>query len=461
MKGLDILVEINDDQNKLANEMHTKSPTKLFLHYLFPSLLGMLLMACNILIDGIFVSRGVGEDALAGVNIATPIFSILLAISLWIGMGGATLFSISLGEGNKNQAKRIFTRSILLTVGIVGILIVIGLWKLKEVAYLFGASVKTYPYVQDYLFVILLFGLVYVLENILSIFIRNDGNPRLSMIGLGTTAILNIILNYFFIFVWHWGVTGVAYATAISTAIGLGVLLLHFKRPNNHLRWASPTFKLKNMMDILKTGLPSYVVEMSFALIVIAYNITFLHYKGEDGVTAYAVINYLHVVFLMLFIAIGASIQPIVSYHFGAKLYSRLRAFLKLGVITAIGVGIILYILGFFGKSLLVEIFGIDESTIIAYTETGITYYFIGYLFLGFNLVIAEYFQAIKRIRFSTLIVLSRSIFVFMPLLILLPMIGPSEWIWLAFPIAEGLTAITLLLLMKYNRKLHPIPTSK
>lgn len=418
----------------------------------------MLLMASNILVDGIFVSHGVGEQALAGVNIATPIFSILLAVSLWIGMGGATLFSIALGENKIQKAHAIFTRSIILTLVIVGILIVIGLWKLKAVAYLFGASEVTYPYVRDYLWVILIFGFVFVLENILSIFIRNDGNPKLAMTGLGVTAVLNVVLNYFFIFVWQWGVSGAAYATGIATLIGLCILLLHFRTPANHLHFVKPTRSLRGMLDILKIGLPSYVVEMSFAIIVVMYNLTFLHYTGEVGVTAFAIINYLHAVFLMIFIAVGASIQPLVSYHYGARLYGRLKSFLLLGILTATIIGVLLLIIGIFGKSLLIELFGVDDPTVVAFTEKGILLYFTGYIFLGFNLVIAEYFQAIKRIRLSVLIVLSRSILLFMPLLILLPMALPSITIWLAFPIAEGLTCIILLICMKWVPKANPLP---
>ena len=442
----------------MALKLQTSPPKNLFLSYLFPSLLGMLLMASNILVDGIFVSHGVGEQALAGVNIATPIFSILLAVSLWIGMGGATLFSIALGENKIQKAHAIFTRSIILTLVIVGILIVIGLWKLKAVAYLFGASEVTYPYVRDYLWVILIFGFVFVLENILSIFIRNDGNPKLAMTGLGVTAVLNVVLNYFFIFVWQWGVSGAAYATGIATLIGLCILLLHFRTPANHLHFVKPTRSLRGMLDILKIGLPSYVVEMSFAVIVVMYNLTFLHYTGEVGVTAFAIINYLHAVFLMIFIAVGASIQPLVSYHYGSRLYNRLKSFLLLGILTATIIGVLLLIIGIFGKSLLIKLFGVDDPTVVAFTEKGILLYFTGYIFLGFNLVIAEYFQAIKRIRLSVLIVLSRSILLFMPLLILLPMALPSITIWLAFPIAEGLTCIILLICMKWVPKANPIP---
>ncbi|MCA9724889.1 MAG: MATE family efflux transporter, partial [Kurthia sp.] len=337
-------------------------------------------------------------------------------------------------------------------------LIVIGLWKLKAVAYLFGASEVTYPYVRDYLWVILIFGFVFVLENILSIFIRNDGNPKLAMTGLGVTAVLNVVLNYFFIFVWQWGVSGAAYATGIATLIGLCILLLHFRTPANHLHFVKPTRSLRGMLDILKIGLPSYVVEMSFAVIVVMYNLTFLHYTGEVGVTAFAIINYLHAVFLMIFIAVGASIQPLVSYHYGARLYNRLKSFLLLGILTATIIGVLLLIIGIFGKSLLIKLFGVDDPTVVVFTEKGILLYFTGYIFLGFNLVIAEYFQAIKRIRLSVLIVLSRSILLFMPLLILLPMALPSITIWLAFPIAEGLTCIMLLICMKWVPKANPIP---
>ncbi|MEG0386290.1 MAG: MATE family efflux transporter, partial [Solibacillus sp.] len=190
-----------------TSEILRNTPTKkLFVSYLIPSIIGMLLMAINILVDGIFVSNGVGPEALAGVNIAVPIFSILLSISLWIGMGGATLYSIALGQNNPKKAQSIFTQSFFLATFIVGILVVFSLWKQKEISYLFGASDEIFPYVKDYLQIILLFGVVYVIENILSIFIRNDGNPKLAMIGLGVTSVLNIVFNYIFIFMMDMGV---------------------------------------------------------------------------------------------------------------------------------------------------------------------------------------------------------------------------------------------------------------
>ncbi|WP_144509770.1 MATE family efflux transporter [Bacillus sp. FJAT-22090] len=429
------------------NETLRNTPTKkLFLSYLIPSLLGMLLMSVNILVDGIFVSNGIGSEALVGINIALPIFSILLSISLWIGMGGATLYSISIGENNKQKARSTFTQSFFLAIIVVGILVILSLWKQKEIAYLFGASDEIFPYVKDYLHIILLFGVIYVMENILSIFIRNDGNPKLAMLGLAITSLLNIVLNYLFIFVMELGVEGAAYATVLSTAIGLLVLLLHFTRKTSMLKFTKFKFELETVIEILKIGLPSFIVEASAAMTIIAYNVTFMQFVGAVGVTSYAIVNYLHAVFIMLFIGVGVALQPIVSFHYGAKLYNRLQQFLKLGISTGILFGACILLVGLFFGDTIVSLFGVTSEEVFEYTKQGISMFFIGYLFLGFNLVYAEYYQAIKKIKLSSIIIVARSIVLFLPLLWLLPTYVGSDYIWLAFPIAEGITAIGLVI---------------
>ncbi|TQR20621.1 MATE family efflux transporter [Psychrobacillus vulpis] len=443
--------------NKTSVTLRNTPTKKLFISYLIPSLLGMLLMAINILVDGIFVSNGIGPEALAGINIAVPIFSILLSISLWIGMGGATLYSISLGQNNVQKARSIFTQSFFLALIVVGVLVILSLWKQKEVAYLFGASDEIFPYVKDYLHIILVFGVIYVMENILSIFIRNDGNPKLAMLGLGITSLLNIVFNYIFIFMLELGVKGAAYATVLSTAIGLIVLLSHFVRKSSVLRFVKLQFDLKTASEILKIGLPSFIVEGSAAVTIIAYNVTFMHFVGAVGVTSYAVVNYMHAVFIMLFIGIGAALQPIVSFHYGAKLYDRLQQSLKLGVITGVVFGASILLVGWLFGENIISLFGVTSEEVITYTKKGISMFFIGYLFLGFNLVYAEYFQAIKKIKLSSIIIVTRSIILFLPLLWLLPTYLNSDYIWLAFPIAEGVTAICLIVARYTLKALAPL----
>ncbi|MGX9134584.1 MATE family efflux transporter [Rummeliibacillus sp. JY-2-4R] len=427
-----------------------KTPIKkLFFSYLFPSLLGMVLMAINILVDGIFISIGVGEIALAGVNIAVPIFSILLSISLWIGIGGATLYSIEMGKNNYKKAIYIFTQSIMMTIVIVGFIVLGCLWKQEEIAYLFGASPKIFPYVEEYLKIILFFGIVFVLEEFLSIFVRNDGNPKLVMTSLITTSILNIILNYIFIFNLNMGVKGAAYALALSTLAGLIVLLFHFFTKKSNLKFTRYHFDMKLSLEILKIGFPSFITEGTVAIVVVGYNIAFRHFVGEIGVTSYAIVNYLHSVFIMVFTGIGLAIQPIVSFSYGAQLKERLQQVLKLGLQTGIICGLVILLLGWFFDDQLIGLFGVNDQKVIFFTKDGITLFFIGYLFLSFNLIHAEYYQAIKRIRLSMMITIMRSIAFLLPLLYILPSLLNNKSIWLAFTFAEILTTIVIIIYKK------------
>jgi putative MATE family efflux protein len=431
--------------------MRTTTPGKLFMKYLIPSLFGMMLMAINILIDGLFVSHGVGEQALAGINIASPIYSVIISVSLWIGMGGATLYSIALGQNNPRRAQEIFTHALFLTIVTNGLIIGFCLLFEQLLAYLFGATDAIITYVMDYLHIILLFGLIFVLENILSIFIRNDGNPTLAMAGLAVTSVVNIILNYIFIFIFRWGVKGAAYATVIGTFIGIIVLLTHFLTPKKHLRVVHTKLNLSMLGNIFSVGFPSFIVEGTAAVMIVAFNITFRQYAGETGLVAYSVINYLHLVFLMFFIGVGIAIQPITSYYYGAKLYQRMKQIVRIGLSTGFGLGVVVFIVGVVGKGLIIDLFGIDVPKIVDYTKIGIVYFFAGYLFFGINIVLVQFYQSIEKTRIATLIILCRSLILFIPLLWIMPYFFGANAIWLVFPVAEGLTVLIIYLALKFK----------
>ena len=437
--------------------MQTMQPSKLFMRYLIPSLLGMMLMAINILVDGLFVSHGVGEAALAGVNIASPIYSVILSVSLWVGMGGATLYSIAVGQQNPRRAQEIFTHALILAVvtteSIIGLCLVFE----QQLAYLFGATDAIVFYVVDFLHIILIFGLVFVLENILSIFIRNDGNPNLAMLGLVVTSVVNIILNYIFIFIFQWGVRGSAYATVIGTFIGIIVLLTHFLTPEKHLRLVRTKLDLPMLGNIFVIGFPSFIVEGTFAVMIIAFNITFSRYTGETGLVAYSVVNYMHAVLIMLFIGVGVAVQPITSYYHGAKLYQRMGQIVNIGLRTGLGLGVTLFVFGLVGKGLIIDMFGIAEPPIIEYASIGIVYFFAGYIFLGINSVLVQFYQSIEKTRIATWITLCRSLILFIPLLWIMPHLFGVNAIWLVFPVAEGLTVLIIYLALKF-KKIELVP---
>ena len=299
-----------------------------------------------------------------------------------------------------------------------------------------------------------------MIENILSIFIRNDGNPTLAMMGLIITSVVNIVLNYLFIFVFEFGLKGVAYAIVISGVAGIFVLLTHFLSVKKQLGITKSFIKELNLAGILAIGFPSFLVEASAALVVILFNVTFNKFMGDIGLASYAVVNYLHIVFLMLFIGVGAALQPITSYLYGAIQYGKMAIFLKLALISAGGLGIFLTIFGIVGDLFLIKVFGITDPEIVEYTAIGIQSFFLGYLFLGINMVLLEFYQSIARVRYAVMIVVLRVVIFFIPLIFLLPAFWGANSIWLAFPLSEAGAVIVVLLAVKL-RWIRLIPKEK
>ncbi|WP_020059523.1 MATE family efflux transporter [Bacillus sp. 123MFChir2] len=437
-----------------TEHLREKPIKSLFISYLIPAVLGMVLMSVNIMIDAVMVSRGVGANGLAGVNVAVPAFSIFFSISLWIGMGGATLYSIALGENKIERARSIFTQSMTIAVVIVGMLMMICLWKIEEIAYLFGANDVILPYSLDYLHVLFTFGMIYVLENVLSTFIRNDGNPNLAMAGLIITAVLNIVFNYIFIFILGWGVTGSASATILSAAIGFLVLLSHFFRKNSILKWSKLHLEWSTVKQIMIIGFPSFTTEVTVAIVTIAFNNTFIQYVGEQGVASYAMINSIHAMTLLLFFGVGAALQPIASFHYGANLTERLKQGLQIAVKTAVVLGVIATLIGVLFGKYLIDLFDVQSEELLNMTVIGISLFFTQYVFLGYNIVYGEYFQSVRKTKKAVLIILSRGLLLIIPLLWVMPKLFGVNGIWLVMPVAELLTACAVFVMNHFS---HPV----
>lgn len=421
-----------------SHQRLTQEPVrKVFLRYFFPSLLGMMLMSVNILIDGIFIGNGVGTEALAGVNLAMPLFSLILAMAFWIGIGGATMYSVHIGSSEIKKARSVFslaTVSLLISFVIIG---GVGAFFVEEIALFLGANEDTFSYTVEYLFILFLFGWVIAFQELVSIFVRNDGSPTLSMISLGVTAIINIALNYYMIFILQLGVLGAAIATVLASFIGLLVLLFHFFQKYSNLRTFSFDWSRSMLRSIFFIGFPSFITEGGMLVFVASYNLTIASLLGTEGVAAFSVINYLHGFMFLSFFGIETALQPMISYYHGAKEKNRMKATLKIGEKTSFILGATLLIVGVVAAPYLVSLFGVESENVRALATEGIRLFFIGYVFIGFNFVYMTYFQSIGRIRQSTTIVLLRSYILLIILLWVLPPIIGVAGVWLAFPIAE------------------------
>ncbi|SHH78442.1 putative efflux protein, MATE family [Virgibacillus chiguensis] len=432
-------------EQKLGSQPVKKS----FFQYFLPTILGMMLMSVNIVIDGIFVGNGVGSLALASVNIAVPVFSIIISISLLIGVGGGTLYSIAVGSGDKEKAKRLYTISIVLVTIISLCISVFGLLFMEPLARLFGANAETLPYALDYMRILFLFSLVLALEVCLSIFVRNDGDPQLAMIGLIVAAVVNVILNYVMLFILEWEVTGAAIATSVATLIGLIIYSLHFFKKGSGLKLTKIVWKKADLKQISAIGLPSFLSEAGIGIFVMGYNIAIAYYAGTNGLAAFSVINYLHTFMLLAFIGIGSSIQPMISYYYGAKKFTSIKETVKIAELTGFLLGGLFLVIGYLGADLLVSIFGIESNEIKNLAVRGIKLFFLGYLFMGVNFIYMTYYQSIGYVRPSVGITLFRGFILLIVMLLILPLLLGTTGVWLALPVSETIVALVLLLVAR------------
>lgn len=433
----------------LQQDLMNKPVKKVFFHFFFPAVFGMLLMSVNMLIDGIFVGHGVGEIGLAGVNLALPIFTIILAISLWIGIGGATNFSTAVGEDKIERARSSFTLSLVIFIGILGTISVIGYFNIETVATWLGANEDTLAPTIEYLRILFSLGWILGLQELLSIFIRNDGRPILGMVSLGITSIVNIILNYIFIFKLDLGVYGAALATVIAGAVGVAIFIPHFFKKQvvlNKLTWS---WSKQLTTRILTIGFPSLLAESGSFVLVVGYNLSVVAALGTDGVTAFSVINYLHGFMFLAFFGIETAMQPMISYYHGAKKKKLMQETIALAEKTAIGLGLTLFVVGYIFAPSLVSLFGVNDSAIVEIAVEGIRLFFIGYLFIGISFVYMTYLQSTGKVWFATAIILCRSFVLYLVFLFVLPKILGVNGIWLSMPVAELSMAILIVLIVR------------
>ncbi|TMV49513.1 MATE family efflux transporter [Paenibacillus mesophilus] len=431
-------------ENNSLQSLETDSVGKVFVRYLIPSLIGMFMMSVNVVVDGIFVGHRFGEVALAGVNVAVPVFSIFIAISLWVGIGGAALYSRSMGAKEYGQARTVFTHSLTLIFSLTLLLAAAAFLFREKLAVFLGANDETMPYVMDYMSVLLACGFAITVQNAFSVFVRNDGNPNLSMISLLVTAVCNIILNYVLLFILDFGVSGSAWALVGAAVVGACVLFTHFLRKDSTLRFVKPRLSWKLAKSTFAIGFPSFIAEIGIAVFTAGYNMAMVRWAGTVGVSAFSILNYAHSVMLMLFLGMGSAVQPLISYYRGAKLYARQRETIRIAVLTAFGTGLGLFLIGLFAAGGIVSLFGTFADEVRRLAVTGIRLFFIAYLFMGVNFVMMTYFQATDQVRMATWITVAREMLLMVALLFTLPHVLGTTGIWLAIPLSELIVLLTV-----------------
>lgn len=397
--------------SKSKEELKTLKIPRLFLSYFLPALIAMLALSSYSTIDGIFVGKKLGENALAAIGIAWPIFPILLAFELLFSVGGATIASYFLGKNKALRARVIFS-SVFYFALIFGVTSGMLLFIFSDsIALMLGSSVQLLSFVKDYTEVIYLGVFIIILHPVLDMFAIHDKQPFLAMVAMVAAAFCNIVLNYVFLFVLELGIASSALATLLGHGVGMCILLQHFLRKKGDLYFVQ-SFNMRMLLSAMKNGIPQSSAEISVGVMMLIFNHTIVNIAGERGLAIYSVIMYLGIIPFTILLSMAQGVQPIASFNYGAKLMQRVMGVFKFGLVFSLVGGIVLYSLfyvfcPYFVSWFLPNDIAMRDGDLLRDMRDSIRLYFLGYALLGVNMVSAIFFQSIQRTLSSFVITFS------------------------------------------------------
>lgn len=404
--------------------------------------------------DTFFISNGLGANGLTALNLAIPIYSFIHGSGLMFGMGGATKYSICRGQKEYKNADQCFSDTMYIMSVLAVIFMLTGIFFSEKLTILLGADKGVFLMTKTYLQVILLFAPVFMANDTLICFVRNDGNPKLSMIGMLTGSFSNIILDYVFIFPLHMGIFGAVLATGIAPVISLCILSRHwFTRQNQfHLVRINPSFQLTG--NIISLGIPSFITEMASGIVMIVFNTIILHLQGNTGVAAYGVVANLSLVVISIYTGIAQGTQPILSRAYGYGEREDQKRILRYALKTMLVISCGIYLIFLFSANSIVSVFNSEQNIQLQQIAvTGLKLYFMAIPFVGFNIIISAYFTSTEKALPAQIISLSRGLFVIIPMAFFLSFLLKMTGVWLPFPITECLVTLAgIALYIKLER---------
>lgn len=435
-------------------ELGTANINQLLKKYAVPSIIAMTAASLYHITDSIFIGHGVGAMAISGLAISFPLMNLSVAFGSLAGLGGATLLSIRIGQKDYGAAKLILGNVLILNL-IIGILFsAVTLTFLDPILYFFGASDQAIVYARDFMQIILLGNVLGNLYMGFNTTLRSLGNPKMAMISIIGTVLINMALNPLFIFGFKLGIRGSAMATVISQAIMFLWQLKFFCNRKNLIYIEKSIFRLKKRIvkDMLSIGLSPFFMNTASCMIVIAINHGLMKYGGDSAVGAYGIINRIAYLFFMIVFGLNQGMQPIVGYNYGAKQYGRTIETLKKTIFLAT----LALILGFFTAELfprtVASIFT-SEELFINDAVVGLRLVFCTFPIIGIQVVITNFFQSLGKSKISIFLSLTRQLIFFLPLLLILPKFYGINGVWYSFPISDSISLIIASTMLFFQLK--------
>lgn len=314
-----------------------------------------------------------------------------------------------------------------------------------------GGGGNLYPYVKDYLSVIILFCVCYMTGYALEIYIKVDGNPVYPTLCVITGGVVNILLDYIFVVIFHWGIKGAAFATGLSQVTTTSLLFYYIFFRTKRIKFVKIKYSLLNLLKIMKVGFAEFLAEVSTGISIFVFNLVILKNLGEKGVSAFGIIGYISSFITMTMIGFNQGVQPILSFNLGAKEHKKIFEIIKNSFFILGVLGIFFYTLINIFSANIVSIF-LNDVEDINLTKKALTTYSFAYLICGFNIFSAGYFTAVDMVKISTIITMLRGILLLVLFILILPIFLGTTGIWITMFVTEEITLIfSYIFMKKYN----------
>ena len=420
-----------------------------FARYVSLNILSMVGLSCYILADTAFIANGVGADGLAALNLVLPVYFVVSGLGQMLGMGGATQYAIFRGEDEAERANRVFSQTFLITL-LLGILAtVIGTVFAEGFAQILGADEKIFDLAVTYLRTLMSFSWAFMLNAMLTCFVRNDEKPNLSMAAMIIGSLSNILFDYLLIFPAGLGMFGAALATGVSPLVSMAVLSIHRIKKTNHFHWIRCRFDGTMLKYTVSIGLPSFINEMASGITLLFFNFILLSLAGNLGVAAYGVVSNLAFVAIAIYTGIAQGIQPIISRSYGAGQKDDIRKVYRYSVILSVTVGVLIYVMCFSMAEPITGLFNKDhDPALLMMASHGLRVYFIAFIYMGINIVTVSYFASVARAVPSFILSVLRGMVAVIVFVLILPGFFGLNGVWISVPCAEAVTLLVSWVMM-------------
>lgn len=439
----------------MTNSIAQKFNVFTLLKFAFPTMVMMVFMSLYTIVDGIFVSRFVGSNALSAVNIVYPVLNLLFACGIMLSTGGSAIVARQIGEKREQEARENFSLLAAVSVLIGIVILAFGLLFLEPLCRVLGATPVIMEDCKIYLGVLLGFGPLTMLQMFFQVFFVTAGKPGLGLVLTISGGVANMVLDYVLMGPMEMGVLGAALATGFGQAIMAIAGVGYFLKVKGNLHFVKPVFRGSVLLQSCGNGSSEMVSNLSTAVVTFLFNVTMMELVGEDGVAAITIVLYGQFLFTALYLGFSMGVGPVFSFNYGNRNHVQLKRIYKICKWFIVFSSVAILAVALIFSEPIVRIFTGEANHTYALAVEGQFLFSFNYLFAGINIFASAFFTALSNGKISAIISFCRTFVFIVASIVLLPRIMGITGVWLAVPLAELVTMFISVGYLKCQKEVY------